>query len=72
MRAPKGIPKHHYAPKEWRSVPNLTGSHELDGAIQKNPNKDMKHRLDFYLDREQNAYGPKTGYSGYHGYSGDD
>jgi hypothetical protein len=72
MKSPKGFPKHQYCPSEWRNVADLTGSYELDGTIQRNPNKDMPHRLEFYLDRQVNAYGPKTGYSGYHGYSGDD
>jgi hypothetical protein len=63
---------HSVAPAEWRHTPDLTGSHELDAVIARNPNKDMSRRLDMYLDQADNAYGPKTGYSGYHGYSGDD
>ena len=72
MRAPKGHPVHQWAPKEWRHVPDLTGSYELDGTIQRNPNKDLKSRLEFYLDSSQTVYGAKSAYSGYHGYSGDD
>lgn len=72
MRAPKGHPTHKVAPAEWRGVPDLTGSLELDRVISANPSKAMQARLSFYLDRGDNLYGPKTGYSGYHGYSGDD
>lgn len=72
MKRPRGIHNHEYAPEEFRRVPDMTGSVELDRVIQKNPNKDMKRRFEYYLDRSQSAYGPKTGYSGYHGYSGDD
>ena len=70
MRKPKGIPCHDCAPKEWRDVPNVTGSFELDRVIKANPNKDMVSRLEFYCERP-NAYGPLTGYDGYHNYSGD-
>lgn len=72
MRKPRGVPQHQMCPREFKSVPDLTGSFELDQVIQRNSNADVPKRLDFYLDRGNNAYGPKTGYSGYHGYSGDD
>ena len=72
MRNRKGHPMHSVAPKEWRHTADRTGSYELDAVIGRNPNKDMARRLDMYLDQADNAYGPKTGYSGYHGYSGDD
>ena len=71
MRPPKGHPMHKCAPEEWRHTPDLTGSYELDAVIAKTNNKDMSARLSFYLDRSDNLYGPRTGYSGYHGYSGD-
>ena len=72
MKAPRTIPCHQCAPKEWRRVPDLTGSYELDGVIQRNSNKDIPHRLEYYLDGLDNGYRPKTAYNGYHGYSGDD
>lgn len=71
MRYPKGCPTHGCCPEEWRRTPNITGSFELDEVIRRNPNKDMEKRLQLYCDRPM-AYGPKTGYDGYHGYSGDD
>lgn len=71
MRRLKGVSCHQCAPKEWRHTPDLTGSYELDAVIARNPNKDMANRLEFYCEKPT-AYGPKTGYDGYHGYSGDD
>jgi hypothetical protein len=49
----------------------MTGSYELDAVIARSNNKDLKSRLEFYLDTTDLAYGPLTGYSGYHNYSGD-
>ena len=72
MRNRKGHPHHQVAPAEWRRTPDLTGSYELDAVIARNSNKNLPARLDMYLDKGDNIYGPKTGYSGYHGYSGDD
>ena len=63
---------HDCAPQEFRQTPNITGSFELDAVIAANKNKDIPSRLSFYVDRSQNLYGPRTGYDGYHGYSGDD
>jgi hypothetical protein len=63
---------HNCAPKEWKVIPDRTGSYELDGVIHHNPNPDMRTRLHFYLDQSDTLYGPRTGYSGYNGYSGDD
>lgn len=71
MRYPKGHKMHRCCPDEFKRTSDVTGSFELDAVIQKNPNRDMKARLDMFLDDEDNAYGPITGYSGYHGYSGD-
>ena len=70
MRHQKGTPCHGCAPQEFRRTPNVTGSYELDAVISKNPNKDMEQRLAMYCGRP-NAYGPLTGYDGYHNYSGD-
>lgn len=70
MRTPKGSECHSCAPEEWRRTPNITGSYELDAVIHANPNKDMVSRLQMYCERPT-AYGPLTGYDGYHGYSGD-
>lgn len=72
MRTPKNCNFHQCCPQEWRRTPDLTGSYELDAVIQKNPNKDIPKRLQMYLDQSDNLYGPRTGYNGYHGYSGDD
>ena len=58
------------APKGWRDVPNLCGDYDLDATILHRSNSDLPARLNLYLKR--NAYGYKTGYGGYHGYSGDD
>ena len=71
MRPPKGIPCHQCAPAEWRRTPHLTGSYELDAAIHRNGNKDMKDRLEYYLDCGDVGYAPRTAYNGYHNYSGD-
>ena len=67
-----GIPVHACAPKAWRATPAFTGSFELDATIARCANPDLPARLRMYSDSGQAAYGPKTGYSGYHGYSGDD
>lgn len=61
---------HQCAPKEWRRTPDVTGSFELDASIARCKNGDLAKRMQFYVERE-NAYGPITGYDGYHGYSGD-
>lgn len=72
MRAPRGVECHECAPEEWRRVPNVTGSYELDAVIRANPNKDMANRLRMYCSGGRvNAYGGLTGYDGYSGYSGD-
>lgn len=71
MRYPKGSPHHECAPAEWRRTPDITGSYELDAVIHANTNKDLPSRMAMYLEKST-AYGAKTGYDGYHGYSGDD
>lgn len=70
MRYLKGSPHHECCPQEWRRTPDMTGSFELDAVIAKNTNPDLRSRLAFYLEQE-NAYGARTGYDGYHGYGGD-
>lgn len=69
MRRRQGIPCHQCAPEEWRNTQDLTGSFELDAVISRNPNKDMSKKLDMYCS--DNTYSPRTAYSGYHNYSGD-
>jgi hypothetical protein len=71
MRHPKGTPTHSLAPAEYRRVPDITGSFELDQVIRANPNKDMSSRLKYHLSNQGSAYGPLTAYSGYHNYHGD-
>lgn len=63
---------HQCAPRGWRHVPDLTGDYDLDATIAHRNNKDLPHRLANYTKKKVNAYGPRTGYNGYHGYSGDD
>lgn len=70
MRHMKGFAKHEVAPQEWRNTPDMTGSFELDAVIAHNSNKDIPHRMAFYLENET-AYGARTGYDGYHNYGGD-
>lgn len=79
MKFPKGTPCHAIAPKEFRRIPNITGSVELDRVISANKNPDMAKRLTFYAGDQRGfaggdtkAYGPRTGYDGYDGYSGDE
>lgn len=62
---------HQCAPKGWRHVPNLTGDYDLDATIAHRSNKDLPHRLAMYAKSDK-AYGPRTAYSGYNRYSGDD
>lgn len=65
MRWPKNAPCHECAPKEFRHVPNFTGSHELDVVIHKNSNPDIKHRLAVYGGLGAGVFKEKTGYRGY-------
>ena len=64
MRRPTGITCHRCAPKEWRNVPDLTGSYELDAVISKNTNKDMADRLAGHL-QGNDAYLIQNGYNSY-------
>lgn len=75
MKYPPATPTHMCAPQEFRRVPNITGSFEMDRVIWGNSNPNMKDRLKFYCgdSREfSRAYGPRTNYDGYDGYSGDE
>lgn len=60
------------SPKGWHDVPNLTGDYDFDATIEHRNNKNLPQRLWMYVKRGDSAYGYKTGYDGYHGYSGDD
>jgi hypothetical protein len=62
---------HVCAPKAWRAVPNLTGDSDLDGTIMFRKNEDLPARLNLYVTKRGTAYGPLTGYDGYHNYHGD-
>jgi hypothetical protein len=62
---------HAVAPKPWREVPCVTGDYDIDGTIAHCGNSDMPARLNLYVTRRGTAYGPRTGYGGYRGYSGD-
>ena len=70
MRRPKGFESHECCPGEWKRVPNISGSHELDAAIIRSRNKDVPDRLKMFVENET-AYGARTGYDGYHNYGGD-
>lgn len=63
---------HMCAPKPWHGVPDCTGDYDLDATILHRNNRDMPKRLNLYLKTGRNAYGPRTNYGGYAGYSGDD
>ena len=65
-------PCHTCAPKLYRHTPQITGSYELDAGIARNGNKNLPARVAMFVEPNDNIYGSKTGYSGYHGYSGDD
>lgn len=72
MRTPKGTHLHDCCPPEWKRVPDITGSYELDAVIKRNPNGDIPHRLSMYCKGiDDVAYGPITAYNGYRNYSGD-
>lgn len=62
---------HTNGPKDWHSVPVMTGDYDLDATILHRSNKDMPKRLNLYLRRPSPGYGPRTGYDAYNTYSGD-
>ena len=53
MRKPKMHGNHKCAPSEWKKTSDMTGSYEVDGAIARNPNKDMTARLEDHLVSDQ-------------------
>lgn len=63
---------HECAPKIWRTTPQVTGSYELDAGIARNENKNLPTRVKFFVEANDNIYGGRTAYNGYHGYTGDD
>ena len=63
---------HECCPNEWRRIPCVTGSYEMDAVIAQTKNENVKNRLKLYCEQSDNVYGPKTAYNGYRGYSGDD
>jgi hypothetical protein len=63
---------HQCAPREWRRTPIVSGDYDLDQTILHRSNKDLPHRLELYAKRPAQAYGPRSAYSGYDGYHGDD
>jgi len=73
MKIPRhSHPTHECAPKVWRDTPQITGCYELDAGIMRNENRDLPARVRMFIEPNNNLYGPKTGYGGYRGYSGDD
>jgi hypothetical protein len=60
------------APKGWRDVPVMSGDYDFDATIEHRNNPNLPARLNLYLKRYSNAYGPITGYTGYQNYHGDD
>ena len=60
---------HTCAPRGWNDVPNVTGDYDLDATILHRHNKDLPNRLKMYT--KTRSYGIRTGYNGYHNYSGD-
>lgn len=71
MRKPKGFRNHTAAPRDWRHTANLTGDYEMDASIASCRNKSVPGKLKTHLLSEE-PYGPRSNYSGYRGYSGDD
>jgi hypothetical protein len=63
---------HVCAPKDWKTVPDLTGDYDFDATIMHSKNRDLPARLALYVKGPKNAYGPRTGYNSMHAYSGDD
>lgn len=72
MRGQAHNGNHECAPKPWRDVPNMTGDYDLDATIMHRDNPALPDRLSLYVKQRGRTYGARTGYGGYHGYSGDD
>lgn len=71
MKRPKYATDHTVAPKIYRHTPNITGDYDLDASIMHGKHSPaMESKLKTH--RSETVYGPKTGYDGYQGYSGDD
>jgi len=71
MRYPKGMPSHGRlgaCPNEWNSTPCICGLYTMDAVIKKSRNADVPSRLKLYTESET-AYGNRTAYNGYQGYS---
>lgn len=62
MRNPKGFRRHECCPEEWRMIPDITGSFELDAMIMKNPNRDMASKIVDHLTGD-GAYTKRTAYN---------
>ncbi len=63
------------SPKPWHAVPKISGDYDLDATIMHRKNSDMARRLETYVKKPATvggAYGPRSGYSGYKGDSGDE
>jgi len=43
---------HDICPKCYESIPNITGSYELDAVISQSKNKDMLGRLSMYVSSD--------------------
>lgn len=73
MKFPRGALAHD-TDQQFARTPNITNSLSLDRAIHANPNRDLPDRLALYagLPAPTRAYGPRTAYDGYDGYSGDE
>lgn len=55
---------HDCSPKAWHDIQKITGDYDLDATIAHRDNADLPLRLMMYR--------PKTAYSAYGGYHGDD
>lgn len=72
MPIPKGFPAlHQYAPRAWRRTHCITGDFEFDASIEHCHNMDALGKIGSRVIKDT-AYGYRTGYDGYSGYSGDD
>jgi hypothetical protein len=57
---------HDCAPAAWRKVPKVTGDYDLDATIMHRKDTDLPDRIRTHLS------GPRTAYTAYHNYHGDD
>lgn len=70
MKKLYGFHNHQCCPKDHKRTQNLTGDFVTDSAIQRSKSKGLSEKLRNSLTNDE-AYGPLTGYSGYHNYRGD-